>query len=411
MKNKITKKEDITICIDEICSSLLRIWTFIKKSLPWFLCVYLIIVMLISLICIASLRETVVGQLKSLAVVSIYWELINYLVFINWVAGVLFFPMVLIWGVLCYCVWLLFSPLMDLCCNLFSPDDSKWRFSGVRYHKMVDSSVRRRVKPVKYVLLVLVAIFLCFAIPPIVKSFVKIISLYIYLVIFLVPIVFAYIWFFYLMVRRSRRNTRRFDYYFFSKQVIRNKLSVIISFLVFIALLGNVFIPVLFGELAYITNLGPRLMLKNLEYEQKYQKLVEDGYTNTKNPRVVNLPSPNEMRNYMWYLLDLDDNFKPNILIKQFQQGMFFIVTIACFFQIAIPSIGNAVVYRKYRDGLKKIIWSTINSIVIVGCLHFLVEKAYFVDTSKVIGLTTLFLFVVSISLSHGAVDPLKAER
>ena len=411
MKNEITKKEDIKICIDEMCSSLLRIWTFIKKSLPWFLCVYLIIVMLISLVCITSLRETVVGQLKSLSAVSLYWELINYLVFINWVAGVLFIPIVLIWGVLCYCVWLLFSPLMDLCCNLFSPDDSKWRFSRARYHKMVDSSVRRRVKPVKCVLLVLVAIFLCFAIPPIAHSLVKVIYLCIYLFIFLVPIVIAYVWFFYLMVRRSRRNTRRFDYYFFSKQAIRNKLSGIISFLVFIALLGNVFIPVLFGELAYITNSGPRLMLKNLEYEQKYQKLVEDGYTNTKNPRVVNLPSPNEMRNYMWYFLDLDDNFKPNILIKQFQQGMFFIVTIVCFFEVAIPSIGNAVVYRKYRDGLKKIIWSTINSIVIVGCLHFLVEKAYFVDTSKVIGLTTLFLFVVSISLSHGAVDPLKAER
>jgi len=138
---------------------------------------------------------------------------------------------------------------------------------------------------------------------------------------------------------------------------------------------------------------------------------VEDGYTNTKRLRVVNLPSPNKMRNYMWYLLDLDDTFKPNILIKQFQQGMFFIVIIACFFEVAIPSIGNAVVYRKYRNGLKKIIWSTVNSIVIVGCLHFLVEKAYFVDTSKVIGLTTLFLFVVSISLSHGTVDPLKAER
>jgi uncharacterized membrane protein YhaH (DUF805 family) len=152
-------------------------------------------------------------------------------------------------------------------------------------------------------------------------------------------------------------------------------------------------------------------MLKNLEYEQKYQKLVEEGYTNTKNPRVVNLPSPNEMRNYMWYLLDLDDNFKSNILIKQFQQGMFFVVTTASFFVVAIPSIGNAVIYRKYRDGLKKIIWSAINSIVIVGCLHFLIKKAYFVDTSKVIGLTTLFLFVVSVSLSHGAIDPLKAEK
>lgn len=137
---------------------------------------------------------------------------------------------------------------------------------------------------------------------------------------------------------------------------------------------------------------------------------MEEGYTSNKERNIVNLPLPNEMRNYIWYLLDLDDNFKPKVLIKQFQQGMFFVVTMACFFVVAIPGCANAIVYRERRDGLKKIIWSTASSMLIVGGLHFCIKKAYFIDTSKIIGTATLFLFVVSLSLSHVSIDPLKSK-
>jgi len=404
------KKEDIAICTNELCSDLSRIWASLKKALPWLLGIYLVIVILVSLISITSFRGTVVGQLKSLNAVSIYWELMNYFIFVNWVLGIVFAPMVLIWGILCFCVYILICFLIVLCHHLFFSDSSKWQSGKVRYYKVVNSWVRHRVNPIEYVIFALAATFLIITLPPIIDSHMKIIHLCINLFIVLVPVVFAYVWFFYLAVRRTRVKTRRFDYYFFSKQAIKDKLSTIISLLVFIALLGNVFIPGLFIGLCKTINFGPKLMLENLEYAQKYQILVEDGYTSSKERSIVNLPPPHEMMNYTWHLLDLDDNFKPKVLIKQFQQGMFFVVTIACFFLVAIPGFGNAIVYRERRDGLKKIIWSTVSSMIIVGSLHFCIKKAYFIDTSKIVGMVTLFLFVISLSLSHFSIDPLKSK-
>ena len=72
-------------------------------------------------------------------------------------------------------------------------------------------------------------------------------------------------------------------------------------------------------------------------------------------------------------------------------------------FLVAIPACGNAIVYRRRRDALKKIIFSTISSTVIIAILNVFIKETYFIDTSIVIGTATLFFFIISLSLCHMA--------
>ncbi len=405
-------KEDILICTDELCSDFSRLWTTLKKALPWILAAYLLMVILMSLLVFQCEMEViyVIRQFKSLDTAVVYWELIQFLILGNWLALVVIVPMLVVWSFFCYCVWIIASFAINLCHQLFFPDSSRWRFENARYHKVVDASVRLRMKFVHYIVLVPMAVFLLISLPTVMDSPEKIIRLYFKVIVALVPIVFVVVWTFYLIIRRSRKNTRRFDYYFFAKQAIKDRLRTIVSLVLFLAIFGNIFLPWLFIGFGSAINIGPKLMPEGSEYEQKHRELVRDGYTSDRNRGMANLPSPHEVRNYVWYFLGMGDNLKPKALIKQFQKAMFSVVTLACFFLVAIPACGNAIVYRERIGALKKIILSTAISMVIVAGLHFCITKAYFVDTSEFFGMATLFLLIVSLSLSHGSIDPLKSK-
>jgi len=278
LKRFFTPK-DIAICIDQLRSHLLRILNTVKRALPWLLAVYLLHVIVMGTFLLGVSAKQVVDvtrELKSLDSAVIYLELIHFLILGNWFAVVIIAPVLFVWAILCFCVWVLLDMITKFGYRAFFPDHSKWWHEDMRYCWIVERWVRGRLKRVDCVLLPSLFIFLLVMFPRVVDSPKKIIGLFINTVIVIVPIVFATVWVFYLMVRHHRRNKWRFDYYYFSKQAIKAKLASIISLLVFLAVLGNAFIPWLLIGISGAINAGPKMMLEKLEYESKYQLLEQE---------------------------------------------------------------------------------------------------------------------------------------
>ncbi|MCK4432129.1 MAG: hypothetical protein KAW19_12615 [Candidatus Aminicenantes bacterium] len=169
--------------------------------------------------------------------------------------------------------------------------------------------------------------------------------------------------------------------------------------------------PGLFIILNLVTDTGTKLIFAECDYENEYNLLLGNGYMNTVKPKALELPEPQKMQDILKHFVGLDESIDFKALLKQFQQGMFLVVMLFSFFEVVVPACANAVVYRDQWNALKTIVWGCVRSLILIAIFHLLIKNAYFVDTSNPVGLVTLFLFVVSISLSQKAIDPLKAKK
>ena len=82
---------------------------------------------------------------------------------------------------------------------------------------------------------------------------------------------------------------------------------------------------------------------------------------------------------------------------KQFQQGMFFVFTLVTIMEVALPALVNFIIVG--NKALGKVFIVATKTAVLTLSLQYFIANAYFVDTSRIFGTVTLFMFLVSFFL------------
>jgi hypothetical protein len=274
------------------------------------------------------------------------------------------------------------------------------RFAAVcrRYETIVDRGARR------YILIDEVALVVVAIVVGIARmgqwTIGGAINLIVALSVAAVVTIFSITWINILWIRGQREDKRYLDRCFLSRQSIHLDFKNILVLLVFFAVLGWVFWPMLLHSVGRLEGAGNSLMLNRLEYGRNWDLLIREGYVPPKNAEwFAALPEPDKLATswpgFREFLVGVD----LRQVFVTLQHGMFLVVTIAALCVIGIPSIAAASVHRGRRNALRTAALATLKSGLVTIGLELFARKAYFVDISQATGIGTVFSLTLAFFL------------
>jgi hypothetical protein len=178
--------------------------------------------------------------------------------------------------------------------------------------------------------------------------------------------------------------------YLLSKYSLRQRLVTILTALITLGFIAFIFLPILFIFINYTTELIFHF-IKGY-YIETYTSLFD----NIQIAVELKIPAPEKLHDFLSLFKSSLDFEQLSLLKINFQHNMFLLVTIVTFLEIGLPALINIVLhYHKiqiYISLLKAILLTTLLTIFI----QFFITEVYYMDTTKIIGFSTIYLFMIS---------------
>lgn len=220
-----------------------------------------------------------------------------------------------------------------------------------------------------------------------------------------VALVFAVGWVarFKILQRRTPRLSRYYPTYLFSTDSVVGSFKDVVYLLIFFAVVGWLVLPSVLGG---VLNL-PSRMASRLEsgwaYSDRrelltknavFMKFLEDG-------GLWIPPSREELVRHLNPLPPLYDPVGRQLVgLDLFMSYGLLVVTLAGMLAVAIPTL-----YVVHRDSgrrrlLQRVLVATLKTMAVSLFLQVMLAKAYMVDVSRIVGLATVFMFLMTFFLT-----------
>lgn len=216
------------------------------------------------------------------------------------------------------------------------------------------------------------------------------------------PYVFGFTWCVFLRVLRRKEKTGRhvrwFKKYLFSDESLRSSFLLSVKFMVYIALLAWVLIPVpvkLSSIAAQRTLVLFRFMSPEYQVvlsQAQQEVTIRGGHSWDE----VLPPADRLYREFdMW--ADIRENLRlgeEGLLL--FLRYLFFVVALAALFGMALPVLIRGIRERGYRIAIKKLLIASVKTTTVVIVMRIFVSKAFLIDFSNALGLGTIFTYLLA---------------
>lgn len=404
---------NIPVWFREHIDGLRRFLLFFKGYLRWGLFIYVLLVLLMTLLVFVAETEFLSDPALSFHSVKgalIYAQLVYKFSLFHWWIGIATISLVLMVPPVMYFTYFPVSLLVEGLYQLFAKESQSFIARRTRISRFLWNKFGKRIQLAVFLILCAIS-YLMISMKIYQRPPKEQVNFFVIIIAFAVPVVYTVLWGKYLIIRARKKIMSNFDKYLFSKQSIRRQFTSILTFLACLVVLGWILLYSLFGALERIERTGSSFLLNEFEYREKWDFIVEDGYLqySTTSDSIAGVPSPDQLERSLSWLPALRSEART--LFPQFQKGMFFILTLASLFQIGIPSVISAAIYKDRRKALLGVFLATLKSTLLVGGLQLFIRKAFFVDISEVMGIGTVFLFTVSFFLMQQSVQPATTKR
>ena len=390
-------------------------FNFLKKYLPWLVLLYSAILLYVAFLIFYEQQKifyNIFEVFDSAKGVLIYAKLLSSYSIVKWFVFSASILTTVSWGFISYLFYLLFRLIIEWTYQIYYKNSKYFIVLRIRFNRLFLGTVGKRLNfSIVIILSIVILIFIRLNIFE--KDLSKLIDFFTNTICILVPIVYFFIWYQYLIIRNRRKKGRKrryLDEYLFSKQIIRHRFKNVVIGIFFLALFGWTLLPILFGQLQFIENKGFNYLLGQGEYKTNWEYTYDKGYfiNNINRNSFLNLPTPNNLKKSLSWLKNIGSTDSYEELQKHFsyfQKRMFFVLTLIILCEIGIPSIINAMIYKEKRKVLLTVLYATIKSTILVIFLQVFIRKAYFIDISDIMGAGTIFMFAISFFLMQESIE------
>jgi hypothetical protein len=382
-------------------------WLSFQRYLPWVLLLYILLALLTTLIFFSQLTvfSRAADLFNSAKGALTYAELFFQFAFVRWSIIIGTVATVLIWMWVAYFGYMLTILIIDGFYQLFAKESPFFIARRTRYLRFLRKKLKKYLHGALFII-ILTALWLMIRMKFFELNPEEMVDFFIIVIAFIIPVVYVLVWGRLLFIRRWKKQRAKFDVYLFSKWAIHKRFKTILDYCAFFTVFGWILLPSLFMSWVWLENAGTTFLLNSCDYKTKWNLIAGDLHSSI--PAVSNsiggVPNPDELKKSLTSLRDERRGLRN--AFPRFQRGMFFIITFAALFEIGIPSVASATIYGDRRKALRGVFIATFKTTVLVGVLQLLIKKAFFVDISDVMGISTIFFFTVSFFLMQQSLQP-----
>jgi len=218
-----------------------------------------------------------------------------------------------------------------------------------------------------------------------------------------VPYSYSWVWALHLRCLRKKdiagRSLRHFENHLFSDDSVRLSFLVSLNVLIFLALLGRCWLPILFECSSYTAGTAQKLV--------RSQVPAYDGICAAARKELTLasglswgeiLPGSGKLLAKLDPLHDLRETLSPPAGSPVFLRYLFLVVALCSLFQVALPISCRVIRDPKggYGVAARRLLLGGAKTTIVVIVLKLFVTKAYLIDFSSTIGLGTAFAFLLA---------------
>lgn len=330
-----------------------------------------------------------------------------YISLFEWLIAIISIVGIYVWSVSAMLLYILLKIIVGYIYQIFYKVDYKHLKRSGKYYIIL----RKKAGKYHYTLLsliLLIALIIFCKMDIAGSTLDKIIHTYGLLLLFFTPFVFTTSWIFYLKIRKKRilnNKNIKIDDYLFSQNSIRLRFKNILVVLLFLGIIGTIYLPFYFASVNSLANHYSYKIVKKV-------KLDLDKYSQN-----IDKENLSKFLDKEWLATELNtlhplsrvDNY--NKYIPLLQNYFFLIIILGGLFEIGIPVISRAVLFDNAKNAIIKVFLITFKSFLVVLFISLLIKKAYFIDISEPFGIGIIFSFLMTFFLALDSEPSLKEEE
>lgn len=324
-------------------------------------------------------------------------ELLLKVVDVEYFVNIAYYWVMFFWAFLSYFVFIIIQFLTDIFFII-----SQEKVEKIDYYVLIYG---RKIHTLVQPILTKVAILLTF-VELLVLLYNKIwildanesISLFVYIILGLVPFVYLTTWFCFMQIWRKRKDKKLINYYLFSRAMVRRNFKNILDILLFMSFFGRISLPLL---LSIYEGIDSFFLQKLIDIE--YYNQIRDFLLSSIDQQNIDKYFPPfrellvQKSIFNIYLL----RFQELYLMKRLLNLFLSIIAIVSFSEIFIPTIIWSLIKIKARKQILKIFLSASISFIITFAIDNLISYLYLFDSNSIISSKTIIIFIITFYLVH----------
>ena len=368
---------------------------FLRKYIQIIIIFYLILIILILFVYLGSLSVRIDSSDITFASIEnniTYFKCLSSLAILLTSGNIIFITSLLFWAFFSFLMWPIVGIFNTLIFSLFYKEKFGFISKAIRFNPYLSKIIILDISII-FIFLVKIRIWEF--------SISRSIRLVIILVLIQIPIFWGAIWCGYLRIRKKRKNTNFIDTFLFSRPSVLSSFKSIVRFMLWLALLSRMMIPLLVNFSESIGIKIEKSMKENHEYVNVWNSLAHAKYINGDSTKFEEiLPNPEKLA---WSSSPLPIIEK----IKNEKQGfpsllnyVFLIVILAGFHDIGFRVIGGSILNLGARKTFKGVLFTSGKTIVLTIIIQLFIKNAYFIDMNEPIGIGVLFMLLFTFFLT-----------
>lgn len=322
----------------------------------------------------------------------------KFLLFFGAILFIIFFS---IWIAMSWMVYPILKFPVNLLFSAFYQEETKFTKNYYKYNSFLKRKLDPKLNRILVPIIIAAFIYL------IKKAFWKypasdVINEIIVIILILIPIIWSFYWISVVLIYKKRKNKKSFRLFLFSRPVILASFREIIIFMIWIAILVRIMIPLLWQTSYRIGTKCEKYLIEYHDYDIKWVLLVNDMTIkgNVKDLK-KELPEPKQISSSIHPLSMIKVDFiSSKKKLSNILNQCFFIVMLGGLLSIGCPTIIGSILIKGMKKTLKNLTIVVLKTTLLALILQYFIYKAYFIDTSNIFGIGTLYLFLLNFFLT-----------